>query len=93
MNCYSLLSFILNNLNFIKYNYEIYNKALLIIINYFEIVKIWIRENKIASKNHYNYNNLEYLITTKIFTWYQTCWIVFLLRLNFYNFYILVKEN
>ena len=85
--------FFSKNLNPVECNYEIYNKELLAIIQYFEQWRPELEATGVPIKVITDYKSLEYFITTKKLSRRQACWAKFLLGFNFVISYTPGREN
>ena len=76
-----------------KCNYEIYNKELLAIIQYFEEQRPELEDTAMPVKMLIDHKSLKYFITTKKLTPRQAKWAEFLFKFNFIVSYQTGKKN
>ena len=74
-------------------NYEIYDKELMAIVQYFEEWQPELESTPHPIRVLSDYKNLEYFMSTKLLSQRQAYWLEFLLRLNFKIMYRLGKAG
>ena len=87
------VAFFSKNLNPAKCNYEINDKELLAIIQCFKQWRPELEGTEVLIKVITDHKSLEYFMTTKKLSRWQTRCVEFLLRFNFVISYIMSKEN
>ena len=88
-----LITFFSKNLNFIEYNYEIYDRKLLAIIRYYEQWRLELEGIGVLVKVIIEHKSLKCFITIKKLTKHQAYWAEFLSEFKFVIFYTTGKEN
>jgi hypothetical protein len=78
-----LITFYLKSLNTVEWNYDIYDKEMLVVMRALEEWRHFLEGAQHKVEIWMNHKNLEYFMTAKKLNGRQACWSLYLSRFNF----------